>query len=275
MTHEEETPVVSIIMPAYDAAATIDAQLDAISRQTTSVPFEVLVCDNGSAAEGSQLLFCDADDVVSDDWVAQMVEALAVADVVAGALDARSLNAANRASVSWEVSSEIRMPFWPRFAAGASSNLGIRADAFAKLGGFDERLQTGEDVDLCWRAQLAGFTFGRSHDAVVQSRQRDGLRAVFRQARSYGAGSRALKIKYRDHVAVFDGTLVEEIVIGEPCATDPERGSRGALARARRILSRSGQANLAWRVGEAVGLRYGAVHPGIRPLPRDGSVRPS
>src|SRR5205807_5595242 len=33
----------------------------------------------------------------------------------------------------------------------------VRADLFATLGGFDPLMtQHGDDVDLCWRAQLAG-----------------------------------------------------------------------------------------------------------------------
>ncbi len=295
---------VSVIMPAYNAGATIGAQIDALSRQAKEADLEVLVCDNGSSdetlaiarghadpalrlrvidashrrgpsaarntgaaqARGDLLLFCDADDVVEHGWVSAMTDALQVADLVAGSLDGRSLNRDNRASVSWEVSSEIRMPFWPRFGAGASSNLGIRARVFAAVGGFDETLKTAEDVDLCWRVQLAGYVFARSHDAVVKSRQRDGRCEVFHQARSYGAGSRALRVKYRHHIAEYDGVRAPEIVFGQRWLDPQPLTSRSLPRRALRTFTRTGQANLAWRLGETIGLRFGRVDPAVRPL---------
>lgn len=294
---------VSIVIAAYDAEATLGAQLDALRPQLGD-DTEVLVCDNGStdgtrrlvetyaagamrvrlvdasarrgpaaarnigasAASGTLLLFCDADDVVTPGWAAGLRTALQSADLVAGRLDGRSLNRGNRASVSWEVSAEIRMPFWTRFGAGASSNLGIRRAVFESVGGFDERLRTGEDVDLCWRVQLAGFTFARSPGAVVLSRQRNGRRAVFRQAYAYGAGSRALQIKYRRHIDADRGrsfaTAHDEA--GSPAGRDP---LPSRLPRVLRPLTRSGQANVAWRLGEALGKRYGAIDPGVSALP--------
>lgn len=304
--NSEEGPVdVSIIIPAYNASATLRGQLEAIRQQSDSADLEVLLCDNGSSddtsaiastyadagmrlrvidasarrgpsaarnigaahARGRLLLFCDSDDIVDPGWVVAMVHALGVADLAAGALDAASLNTHNHASVTWAVSAEIRMRFWPRFGAGASSNLGIRAHVFTAVGGFDERLQTGEDVDLCWRVQLAGFSFARTNDAVVRSRQRDGRRAVFRQAYSYGAGSKALRRKYRNHIYAFDGSRVDEIILGTPRPSPIGVSHPSLPRRLAGVFTARGQANLAWRIGEGIGVRYGAVHPGIDSIP--------
>ncbi|WP_258934114.1 glycosyltransferase [Nesterenkonia pannonica] len=131
-------------------------------------------------------------------------------------------------------------------------------------GGFDEHLGTGEDVDLCWRIQRAGFSFARAPQAVVHSRQREGLRAVFRQAYSYAAGHRALRIKYA------------RLIDAQPSPAAPPTGAEDdapalpverLIQRLRRAaLSRAGQANLAWRVGELLGSRFGRVHPDVGPL---------
>lgn len=48
----------------------------------------------------------------------------------------------------------------------------IRRDLFETLGGFDEAITfRGEDVDLCWRAQLTGARVLVAPDAVVRHRQ--------------------------------------------------------------------------------------------------------
>ena len=45
----------------------------------------------------------------------------------------------------------------------------LRSEAFAQLGGFDERYHMYcEDVDLCLRLRLAGWTLQRADDAVVE-----------------------------------------------------------------------------------------------------------
>ncbi len=56
------------------------------------------------------------------------------------------------------------------FAVPAACML-VRADMFATLGGFDEVMTfRGEDVDLCWRAQVAGARVVVAPDAVVRHR---------------------------------------------------------------------------------------------------------
>jgi len=306
-------PEVSVIVPAYNAAATLGDQLAALLSQPAAHEIEVLVCDNGStddtsplvrrwaerdarvrlvdasarrgpaaarnigaaAARGRVLLFCDADDIVGDGWLERMASALLDdVEVAAGTLEGRSLNTGNRFSVSWEVSGDIRLAFWPRFRATASSNLGVRKDVFDEAGGFDELLLTCEDLDFCWRVQLAGHPLVYLTDAVVHSRQRDGLRAVFRQARSYAAGTRALRYKY-SAIAAADTDPPAPAAVAPPEGDEGGRGAGAAasgrvarvLGRLGRIFTRTGQANIAWRLGEALGKRFGRIDPRIRPLP--------
>ncbi|HWL79084.1 glycosyltransferase [Microbacterium sp.] len=298
-------PIASVIIPAWNAADTIDAQLAAITAQKSDVAWEALVCDNGSTdstpdrvrnwsmrdsrvrlvdasarrgpsaarnlgaleAHGRVILFCDADDVVADGWIAALLRALDGHDIAAGELEGRSLNTGSRYSVSWEVSGDIRLPFWPRFPAGGSGNLGVRTNVFRALGGFDELLRTGEDVDFCWRAQLAGYRFVRARDALVHCRQRDGLLAVYRQAVAYGEGNRALRAKY-SAIAAADpdaATVADQQRSALPDPPVEPTPARSLLSRIARLATPQGMADLAWRIGEARG-RHREPGQSIEPL---------
>ena len=60
--------------------------------------------------------------------------------------------------------------------AGLAANLGVRRSAFESVGGFDEDLRVGEDIDLCWRLQFAGYRFAAVPEAVVAKRERETAR---------------------------------------------------------------------------------------------------
>lgn len=55
----------------------------------------------------------------------------------------------------------------------------------------------GEDIDLCWRLQLAGCRFAVSRDAVVAKREHDDLMAMFLRALAYGRSGPVLYRRYR------------------------------------------------------------------------------
>ena len=75
--------------------------------------------------------------------------------------------------------------------------MAVRRAAFEKVGGFDESFFPGEDIDLCWRLQLQGFTFAEATGAVVSKRARSDFRGVFRQAYAYGLSGPLLHQRYR------------------------------------------------------------------------------
>lgn len=228
-------PAVSVIMPAYHAAQTIEYQLAALSQQRGAPAWELIVADNGSAdstaarvqtwarrlenlrlvdasarpgaaaarnigaaqARGRMLLFCDADDAAEQYWIAQLAGALEFDDAAAGSRAYDALNAKRFGPADWPAPIFTKAPL-RQLAAASSHNLGIRAEAFEAVGGFDERLSTAEDVDLCWRLQLAGFSFAAAPGAMMQIRRRSGIAAVFRQAYAYGRGDRVLARRFAD-----------------------------------------------------------------------------
>ncbi len=226
---------LSVVIPCYNAAATLGEQLEALARQNWSGEWEVIVADNGStddsrgiaaryaerlplrivdasarrgagfayaagaaAATGDALLFCDADDVVGEGWLAAMAAALAVHDFVAAACDMEKLNEpwvrATRANTQKTGLQQYHYPPFLPHAGG--STLGVKRALFEAIGGFDQSLQL-LDTDLCWRLQLAGVHLHFVPEAVVHVRLRTSLRAIFRQALAWGEGNVALYRKYR------------------------------------------------------------------------------
>jgi len=133
-------PELSVVIPAFDAAATLPTQLEALLAQRPDWPWEVVVADNGSSdatadlvrswaatrmpelrlvdasarrgpsaarnigvasARGPRIAFCDADDRVGDGWVAAMRRALDAHEFVAGPFEGTLLNEGSRSAVSW------------------------------------------------------------------------------------------------------------------------------------------------------------------------------
>lgn len=226
----------SVIIPVRNGAPTVGEQLDALSRQTFRGEWEVIVCDNGSTdgtatvvarwqgrlpnlrwvdasdrpgagharnvgagfAKGRILAFCDADDVAASTWLERLVATAENADLVAGRIDSETLNDAQ--SRRWrppvpDQSPPVSHGFLP-YAFGA--NLAVRADVFARLGGFREHYPLGEDVEFTWRGQLAGMSMVFAADATMHYRYRPGLAPLLRQYIGYGTIGPLLFRDFRD-----------------------------------------------------------------------------
>ena len=227
--------LVSVVVPVLDERDGLEAQLHALAAQEASWPFEVVVADNGSGdgsrelaeewaaagerravvdasrrrgpgaarnagaehARGDLLAFCDADDVVAPGWIEAIAAAAADADLVAGRISEARLN--GPLPRAWhgrppQAAPPRALGFLP-FASG--SNCAMWADWFEHLGGFDDRLMAGEDIDLSWRAQLDGVRLAFAPDAVVERRYRAGLPALARQHYRYGRAYAGLYTRFR------------------------------------------------------------------------------
>jgi polysaccharide deacetylase family protein (PEP-CTERM system associated) len=183
-------PVVSFVVPVRDDAARLRLCLQSIAanRHEGGATVEVVVADNGSEdesvrvardsgarvlelpglrvstlrnraaqfARGKILIFCDADNLVSADWVRVGMELLsdsAVAGVgapydppspptwVQRCYDAMRDHRPGTRLVRWL----------------GSGNMAVRSSVFLEVGGFDEALETCEDVDLCRRLRSSGY----------------------------------------------------------------------------------------------------------------------
>lgn len=72
----------------------------------------------------------------------------------------------------------------------------VRADDVARLGGFDDSLRVGEDVDLVWRATEADLRVRYEPAAVVRHDARGDLGSWLRQRMSYGSSAAGLDARH-------------------------------------------------------------------------------
>ncbi|MGW5524449.1 glycosyltransferase family 2 protein [Gordonia sp. NPDC003950] len=231
--------LVSVIIPARNAAATIDTQLEALAAQDYLGEFEVMVCDNGSddgladhvrdypladrlslrwvdasgrvgssytrnvgisSAAGDLIAFCDADDAVHPGWLRHLVAVAGHHSLVSGAVETESLNTSEVRR--WRPMPEPDEGFdIPGFLpVTTAANMACWKDDLVRLGGFDGAYRNGyEDAEFALRLQLAGGTVGHSPDALVAYRFRDTLRGIFTQSRIYGFGNVQLYADFREY----------------------------------------------------------------------------
>lgn len=79
----------------------------------------------------------------------------------------------------------------------------VRRAALEEVGGFDERLRHGEDVDLVARLVDAGFTARYEPAACLEHLPRESLRAVARQRFGYGTAAASLDARRPGSAAPF------------------------------------------------------------------------
>jgi GT2 family glycosyltransferase len=78
-----------------------------------------------------------------------------------------------------------------------TANAAFPMELVRRLGGLDESLRSGSDVDLCWRMARAGFEITTAPGAVIRHESRATVRSYFRQFYHYALGHAALASKYR------------------------------------------------------------------------------
>jgi GT2 family glycosyltransferase len=182
-----KTAGASFIVPVRDNAERLARCLASIRANRWRGAVEVIVVDNGSSdgsadvarrmgatvlhmpgervarlrnagaerASGEVLAFVDADHVIDPGWLAAAMETLSRSDIAAAGAAYVSPGSTwvQRAYDRFRV----RTPGVTDVDWLGAGNLAVRRDAFREIGGFDERLQTCEDVDLCNRLQAWGW----------------------------------------------------------------------------------------------------------------------
>jgi GT2 family glycosyltransferase len=279
---------LTVLIPTFEGGDVIAQQLEALAGQEFTGSWEVIVADNASgddtvtvvktftdrlpglhlvdasaqsgkayalnegarAARGRSIVFLDQDDVVQPGYLAAMAAALEQSSFVAARMEYESLNPT---WLSWSrrpAQTEgvgLYLEFLP---AAAGCSLGIRRAVLQDVGGFDDTIVVSDDIDLCWRVQLAGHELDFVPDAVLSYRYRDSVRGIFAQALGYGAAVPLLYRRYRAR--------------GMPRRSWPEavRFYAGALTRLVRLAwahSESDLAGCAHLIGYRIGLIKGCV----------------
>jgi O-antigen biosynthesis protein len=230
-------PRVSVVVCAYNAERTMDACLASLA--ILNYPdYEVIVVNDGScdrtleiaeshgycriisqpnkglsaarnvgaeAATGEIVAYTDSDCVADPDWLPYLVakmEASGLAacggpnfpppeDSLVPAAVAVAPGGPTHVLLSDEVAEHI-----------AGCNMAFRREALLDLGGFDPVYRAaGDDVDICWRFQDAGFVIGFSPAAIVWHFRRNTVKAYCNQQRGYG---KAEALVYSKHPFRFN-----------------------------------------------------------------------
>ncbi|RZM75077.1 glycosyltransferase [Leptolyngbya iicbica] len=240
---------LSVVLAVYNAEDTISEQLEALARQTWDEPWELIVANNGSkdqtqaivesfsskianlkiidasqrkgasyarnkgveVAQASMIAFCDADDIVRDNWIAEIAAAIEQHGFVCGPMSIAALNPGWRIQepIGVRVGDELfhasdlsdhYFPPFPKdggyFRNGGTCNMGILKSIHQDIGGFDEEFLRYQDGDYCIRAQLKGYKLHFAPQAIVEYRYRLSLRDTFSQFRDWGKWVMLIPRKY-------------------------------------------------------------------------------
>ena len=269
-----------MVIPARDAAHSLPAVLAGIGPDV-----EVVVVDNGSrdataevaeragarvvraprphraaarnlgadAATGDRLLFLDAECVPAPGWAAALAGCLDEHELAGGPVELSTLeppSALERFDLRWRLHQERHVTEGGWSGGG---NLGVRREAFERLGGFDLWYRAGDDVDFCIRAAGAGMTLGWCPGArVSHPAARTGselLRRAFRQGASGTRHYRRLggrvgrRCWYRPGAAVKGGAALAVLGIDD---TGLDRSERARMARLARLDYAARMAGSLW-----------------------------
>ncbi len=227
---------LSVVIPCYNAEATLGEQLDALLKEEWNEPWEILVSDNGSAdrtrdiareyvsensgvryvdasgrkgpsharnrgaaeARGTLIAFVDADDVIATGWVAAITQGIRKHSFVASKMDGIRLNGEESEEVKpmRQQTGLMEYRYTPFLPFAGGCGLGVTKALHRKVGGFDEEMLYCEDCDYCWRIQLSGTPLIFWPAAQVHIRNPQNHLGLFRQARNWGEYNAALYKKF-------------------------------------------------------------------------------
>lgn len=77
-------------------------------------------------------------------------------------------------------------------------NMLLRKDAYLKMGGLDEGLRVGEDVDLCWRLKKQGYRMIYVPKGRVEHKHRNRFSQSFKRRFDYGTSEAFLYARHRE-----------------------------------------------------------------------------
>ena len=230
-------PRVSVVVCAYNAELTMEACLTSLEKLTYP-DYEVIVVNDGStdrtlaiaeghpycriisqvneglsvarnvgaeAATGEIVAYTDSDCVADPDWLNYLI----------GTMETKRLAACGGPNFSPTETSLV--PEAVAVSPGApchvllddeiaehvaGCNMAFRRDVLLGIGGFDPIFRAaGDDVDICWRLQDAGYQIGYSAAGFVWHFRRNTVQAYIGQQKGYG---KAEALVYGKHPQRFN-----------------------------------------------------------------------
>jgi len=208
---------VTVVMPVFGAAPTPPPGMRVVMVDDGSNPPLVpppgctvvrLPSNRGPAAARNAGLatvttplvaFLDADVEVAEGWLTPLLNhfhdprVALVAPRVASAARADAIGSFEQLHSPLDLGTEpARIAAGTRVSYVPAAALLCRTDLLRELGGFDEAMRVGEDVDLVWRLADAGHRARYEPLSEVHHRPRTSLAALVRQRVGYGRSAAAL-----------------------------------------------------------------------------------
>ena len=227
----KETPRVSVIVCSYNGARTLEECLHSLL--ALDYPdFEIIVVNDGSTdnsraileqfpqvrtihqtnqglsvarnaglrqATGSIIAYTDSDCFADPHWLTHLVHALQHTD--AAGVGGPNLTpedgrlAACVAAAPGQPTHVLESDQVAEHIPGC--NMAFRREVLLDVKGFDPAYRkAGDDVDLCWRLQQAGYWITFAPGAFVWHHRRQNTRAYLRQQAGYGEAEALLRFKH-------------------------------------------------------------------------------
>lgn len=215
--------LASIIVTVKNEAGSISQLLDSLLKQEK--PFEIIIVDAESIdgtqeivkdysvnhpeiklfihagsrgegrnygvkkAKGDIIVFTDGGCVADKNWLKELKKKLEEGyDVVAG----KTVNVGPFQSVI----ERVKIEYKGYDITYPSCNLAYKRELFERIGGFDPRFVTAEDIDLNLRAVEAGAKIGYNENAIIYRRTAENVISLIKQSFWYGYGRKQLAMKH-------------------------------------------------------------------------------
>ena len=226
-----EAPAISIVVPVYNGAATIEACVRSLLLiEDPSELFEIVVVDNASSDQTSSILagyrdrirvlqerirgasaarntgirnargkiiaFTDADCIVEPQWLREIVPPLRDREVGIAGGPILSTSPCNRIEKFGERIHDHRRSIEDPFPSAITMNWASRRDVLEDVGLFDESLLRGQDADLARRIRMHGYRLVYCPRAVVHHRNESTLRGLFLEGVAHGRAVVLMREKY-------------------------------------------------------------------------------
>lgn len=236
-------PLVSVVVASYNGEPTLESCLHSL--EALNYPnYEVILVDDGStdrtpqicarfpsvrtirhpvnqglsaarntgiaAARGEVVAFTDSDCRADEDWLYYLI-----GDLVSGDFTGIGGHNLLPPEDSWVAAAVMASPGGPahvmltdRLAEHIPGcNMAFYKWSLDEISGFDPVFRrAGDDVDVCWRLQQAGFKLGFSPAGFVWHYRRSTIRAYLKQQRGYGEAEALLARRHPEYFNWFGGS---------------------------------------------------------------------
>ncbi len=150
------------------------------------------------SARGEYLMFTDDDCIAHELWAERLLNALAKAPIVAGAVESPVSNIVKLCHNIAQFG-----PFMPGRTAGpinliAGANMGFRRSVLENLNGFQDVKRCDPDMEIILRARLKGYRIYFAPDVIVtHDPDRSTLAAIFSYSAEHASSTIVLRNEYR------------------------------------------------------------------------------